>query len=337
MDISKPRVLSEIYQHWLFSSVGIWSKISLICEKLGLVSTLDIFLNRSLEHPLIVTIELPSCFTNRSKAYTQLSPFLSLKKLITTEVGKDELKIVARTAPKLKKLEESLEIDDAEVSPTVCHTIHTLTLCHHPMRSSRRNHSVLPYLTLPSLKAIHLERTPKVYLIQMMHTESVRQGDWASFEPFMAFLSRSACPLTTLSIQSLALADLKLVDLLTHLPTLLNLSIDDSYVAPGFSPVTGRFIENLQVHRTSCNDHIVPRMHSLKLDIASVVDMIRSRWIPSKMHTAEESGVDCLREFTIRFRNREEIPRVYQPWEDMERNGLRAVVLWQTKGSESKD
>ncbi|KAE9405669.1 hypothetical protein BT96DRAFT_1015398 [Gymnopus androsaceus JB14] len=152
----------------------------------------------------------------------------------------------------------------------------------------------------------------------------------------MAFLARSSCLLTTLSIEILAFADLKLIDLVTHLPTLLNLSIDDSDVAPGCSPITDRFIESLQVHETGS---MVPRLHSLKLNVGAstfndgiVVDMVRSRWIIGCASRESEPQVDRLREFTIRFRNREESKAAYESLEDVERDGMRAVVLWKNHG-----
>lgn len=62
--------------------------------------------------------------------------------------------------------------------------------------------------------------------------------------------------------------------------------------------------------------------------------MVGSRWIPERRCSANRVSdvqVDCLREFTVRFRNRKEIKGVYEPLEDLEKNGLRAVVLWQNE------
>ncbi|KAE9403837.1 hypothetical protein BT96DRAFT_451776 [Gymnopus androsaceus JB14] len=232
------------------------------------------------------------------------------------------------------KIEDTVErtLDD-EPSPTPCHTIDTLTLFQ---TVTSHNQSVLSYLTLSSLKVIRLERSA-------FHEQEVPpricQSDWRYFNQFMAFLSRSSCPLTTLSIESLALADSKLINLLTHIPTLVNLSINDSYVLQKHSPITGRFIKSL---RATSQPPIVPRLHSLKLDVGgstfkdrSVVNMVRSRWIPEKRTSEElEPQVECLREFTIKFRNRnwKEKRVVYQPLEEMERDGMRVVVLWQNEG-----
>ncbi|KAE9407387.1 hypothetical protein BT96DRAFT_1014220 [Gymnopus androsaceus JB14] len=175
------------------------------------------------------------------------------------------------------KTEEAVHSDEEESppNPTPCRTVNSLILLHDSAGS--KDCSIFPYLTLPSLKTIHLERGNQV----------MRQADWTNFDCFMAFLSRSSCSLTTLSIQSLALADLKLIVLLTHLPTLLDLCVDDSYVLPEASPITDQFIDSLHVHRTNSHRPIIPRLQFLKLDVgastfgdASVTDMVRSRWLP---------------------------------------------------------
>ncbi|KAE9403842.1 hypothetical protein BT96DRAFT_451833 [Gymnopus androsaceus JB14] len=86
-----------------------------------------------------------------------------------------------------------------------------------------------------------------------------------------------------------------------------------------YSPITGRFIKSL---RATSHPLIVPRLHSLKLDVGgstfedrSVVDMVRSRWIPGKRTSEElEPQVECLREFTIKFRNRKRYRVCISPW-----------------------
>ena len=66
--------------------------------------------------------------------------------------------------------------------------------------------------------------------------------------------------------------------------------------------------------------------------------MVQSRWIPgarsglgdgpSISGTQPNSQASCLREFTLIFRNREKVANVYEPLEDLEREGMRAIVLW---------
>ncbi|KAE9405672.1 hypothetical protein BT96DRAFT_314125 [Gymnopus androsaceus JB14] len=97
----------------------------------------------------------------------------------------------------------------------------------------------------------------------------------------MALLSRSSCSLATLSIESLTLVGFNLIDLVTHLPSLHNLSTNDSYAPPECNPITDRFIEMLQVRDTGSHRPIVPRLRSLKLNVGAstfndglVIDMV---------------------------------------------------------------
>ncbi|KAE9383460.1 hypothetical protein BT96DRAFT_1033039 [Gymnopus androsaceus JB14] len=216
-------------------------------------------------------------------------------------------------------------------SPRTCSSIKTLTLCRGFVTRTNRNlpeHSVLPYLTLPSLQTLHFE-------------PSNQPGSWAHFEPFAAFLSRSSPPLTTLMIQNLSLPDSNLISILAQISTLLDLVIDDNNVLPAESPITCDFIESLHAFYLDRATPIVPRLRSLKLDVgaeafedALVVDMVQSRWIPEKLSASYTNGaesdglppVDCLREFTMKFREREEVVKgAYQP---IEETGMRAVILW---------
>ncbi|KAE9382623.1 hypothetical protein BT96DRAFT_930228, partial [Gymnopus androsaceus JB14] len=397
--------LSTVCSRWRRNGLAmpsIWSNISLLCredvdsddeeyeevDSDGILYTMDIFLNRGLQHPMTVILELIEgfddqhpvltllihhihrwrSFTDRTQNYAKnsllhchTSPnFPVLEELFIADASEGDLDIFSST-PKLKKLSldiipsGSLELSifsqlshlefhypsvdeiqelsgnshlvtlktdesyegsrsdfELEMSPpTTCRAIDTLILCYDLRNSSR---SIFSCLTLPSLKVIHLERGYRERRNEKIEPY-MRESDWCNFDPFMVFLSRSSCTLTTLYIKSCALADVKLVKLLAHLPTLRDFSIDDSYVVPQCSPITGRFIQSLQAREDT--SPIVPRLHSLKLNVGarsfddgSVVDMVRSRWIPCKLLACAsrelEPRVDCLREVTIRFRNREE-------------------------------
>ncbi|KIK59143.1 hypothetical protein GYMLUDRAFT_44899 [Collybiopsis luxurians FD-317 M1] len=200
--------------------------------------------------------------------------------------------------------------------------------------------SVFPFFTLPSLKALHLE--PAEQFIPS-------PGFWTNFNPFIAFVQRSSFPLTTLSLNNLALPDSNLVRVLYLVPTLQNLTVVDIDLEYDFSPITEQFIESLHASRNSLlhpqADPIVPRLRSLKLDTNAgekfrddlVVDMVCSRWIPSRISSVGSAPpaanpsapyVDCLREFTMKFRNRQDPGAVYEPLEIVEQSGMMAVVLW---------
>ncbi|KAF9017304.1 hypothetical protein BDP27DRAFT_1440523 [Rhodocollybia butyracea] len=166
----------------------------------------------------------------------------------------------------------------------------------------------------------------------------------------MTFVQRSSLQLTSLSVQSLALSCSNLVHLLIHLPILKYLTLDDSLVPPEYSPISSELIENLHCSSFSSSlpsqiSPIVPRLYSLRLlnigatDFrdTSVVDMVQSRWMPEKLlanNVVEASTlqVDCLREFTLGFRNRseKETDGIYNSLDQIEKDGMRIVVSWDT-------
>ncbi|KAF5375776.1 hypothetical protein D9757_008972 [Collybiopsis confluens] len=189
--------------------------------------------------------------------------------------------------------------------------------------------SVFSSLHCPSLQSLHFE--PASGICQT----------WYGLDSLMSFVQRSSFPLTTLTMKNLPLLDHELVYLLQHLPTLVNLTIDDS--KPDDSPITEDFINSLHAFRRSplrsSISPIIPRLRSLTLDCratwfndTSVVDMVKSRWIPSARSVKPDVHmfqVDCLREFTLKFSHREKVnSAVYVPLERLERSGMRAVVSW---------
>ncbi|KAF9070472.1 hypothetical protein BDP27DRAFT_1419938 [Rhodocollybia butyracea] len=210
-----------------------------------------------------------------------------------------------------------------------------LTVRHgHRWSVSDDEDSVFPLLSFPSLKALHLENSEsggwpiKKY--------------WNNFKPFMMFVKQSSFQLTTFSIQQLSISDANLVHILVHLPTLQNLTVDDIGISPGCSPISSDFIESLHAYRSSPlrlqTGSIIPRVRSLRLlNLAaitfsdlSVVEMVQSRWIPTRLHAVGTSAleVDCLREFTLTFLNRSEVDAggVYRSLDPIEKNGMRIVV-----------
>ncbi|KAE9407370.1 hypothetical protein BT96DRAFT_131114 [Gymnopus androsaceus JB14] len=125
---------------------SVWSRISLACEQMGssnddneeLLFTLDTFINRALQHPLTVTIELPKhfdgqnpvltllinhthrwpSFTNRSEGFSPFKmfshrdraleslhfPLLEEMHIADVIVMESELNMFVHAAPKIKKL-----------------------------------------------------------------------------------------------------------------------------------------------------------------------------------------------------------------------------------------
>ncbi|KAF9077373.1 hypothetical protein BDP27DRAFT_1312293 [Rhodocollybia butyracea] len=208
-------------------------------------------------------------------------------------------------------------------SPRSCLTIKTLTLRHgsdlkkYPGICRR---STLPFFTFPSLRTIYL-------IPSEVKLHSKLETGWHNFDLFLAFVKRSSFPLTTLSVDSLAISDSSLVRLLVHLPTLQHLTFDDTKTAAEDSPLTSQFIESLHAYRSSpLRPHtvpMVPRLCSLKLNVGasafkdvSVVQMVQSRWTPSWV----SKGASLQQK------------DVYKPLEYVEKNGMRAVVLWKDQG-----
>ncbi|KAF9019824.1 hypothetical protein BDP27DRAFT_1469497 [Rhodocollybia butyracea] len=97
-------------------------------------------------------------------------------------------------------------------------------------KDSHDSRSVFPFLRLPSLKSLHLE---KPYDDQADEDIS---GTKLNFKPFMVFVKQSCFQLTTFSIQQLFISDANLVHILIHLPTLQNLTVDDDGIPPNAAP-----------------------------------------------------------------------------------------------------
>ncbi|KAF9065201.1 hypothetical protein BDP27DRAFT_1332274 [Rhodocollybia butyracea] len=209
-----------------------------------------------------------------------------------------------------------------------------LTVRHHECWENLRDFSdsVFPLLRLPSLKVLHLvsEKYGSGLTDNDNNILPLRWGDhdvlydneletWSKLGPFLVFVQQSAFQLTTFSIQRLSISDANLVDILVLLPTLQDLTVDDSGISPKHSPISSEFIDSLHGCRTSSlrpqTAALVPRLRSLRLlnvaatsfEDLSVVEMIQSRWSPAKLYAVGTSAfeVDCLRVFTLTFLNRQ--------------------------------
>ncbi|KAE9407388.1 hypothetical protein BT96DRAFT_131664 [Gymnopus androsaceus JB14] len=236
------------------------------------------------------------------------------------------------------KIEEACKSDDGYWEPSAVpisitsSTIDTLSIWNGDHGTGP---SVFKYFKFPSLQNLHLEPSH--------HFISRNTSSWVHFDPFMAFVQRSSFPLTTLSIQSLALSDSNLVQLLIQVPTLSNLTLNDTNVPTENSPITVQLVESLHPYRYSPLHRqtlpISPRLCSLTLNVGAntfedklVIEMVQSRWIPKLSESPTPAKgtlpVDCLREFTMWFRNREEVKGVYQPLVDIRKEGIKFVVMW---------
>ncbi|KIK63396.1 hypothetical protein GYMLUDRAFT_241881 [Collybiopsis luxurians FD-317 M1] len=200
--------------------------------------------------------------------------------------------------------------------------------------------------TFPSLHTLTV--TGRMFYAPRIFNDFEYKGFWFNHDPFMELVQRSSFLLTTLSIQSLSISDSNLVQLLRYFPTLRDFTLSDDQIEYEHSPITGQLIESLHASRTSSlrpqAEPLVPRLHSLTLDIGAsafpdnvVADMVCSRWVPSTVHygnsvfssmEAKVPPIDCLREFTMKFRNRERPGDIYEPLDLLEKDGMRLVIRW---------
>ncbi|KAF9063254.1 hypothetical protein BDP27DRAFT_1427063 [Rhodocollybia butyracea] len=215
---------------------------------------------------------------------------------------------------------------------------------YHPCNQPDSSNSVFPLLRLPSLKMLHLKKYKSREKYKSRKTDDGTDNKpWGNLDPFIVFVQQSSFQLTMLSIQQLSISDANLVYILVHMPTLQDLTVDDSGTeSPKCSPISSEFIESLHGSCTSSLRRqtalLVPRLHSLKLlNVAtsvndlSVVDMVWSRWCPTKLHAVGTSAfeADCLRVFTSTFLNRSETEAgrdVYSMLDPIEREGMMIVI-----------
>jgi hypothetical protein len=222
--------------------------------------------------------------------------------------------------------------------------LETLNVCQGHFDQSDASDSVFPLLRLPSLKTLNLEASKHKRYLKRSSKPRIDGKFWIHFEPFMVFIKQSSFQLTSFSIQQLSISDANLVDILVHLPTLQNLTVDDSGVSPEYSSISSGFIDSLHSYRTSSlrpqEPPIIPQLRSLRLlnvgvttfSDMSVVEMVQSRWNPSWRHDVGTSTstleVDCLRVFTMTFLNRPEADAggVYNLLDPIERDGMMIIV-----------
>ncbi|KAE9391548.1 hypothetical protein BT96DRAFT_864866 [Gymnopus androsaceus JB14] len=168
--------------------------------------------------------------------------------------------------------------------------------------------------TFPSLKEL---------FIYPEDDPCTRIDNWP-LNAFIAFISRSSCALTMLSLNNVAISDLDLIATLHLLPSLTLLSIDDLIDGEYENPITSHFISSM--HASSAAP-LLPKLHSLSikllenrssdpddddsLDDATFIDMVLSRWIPDRTHAAA-IGIDCLRSLVLHFWHREIDEDIYR-------------------------
>ncbi|KAE9389609.1 hypothetical protein BT96DRAFT_393873 [Gymnopus androsaceus JB14] len=108
---------------------------------------------------------------------------------------------------------------------------------------------------------------------------------------FSAFISRSSCNITKLSLQGISISHVDLISALRLILSLKELSISNSKVSEHYNPITPEFITSLHTSGQSELNifrlPLVPKLCVLSLefegtafDDAMFIDMISSRWLP---------------------------------------------------------
>ncbi|KAJ4482921.1 hypothetical protein C8J55DRAFT_510999 [Lentinula edodes] len=188
--------------------------------------------------------------------------------------------------------------------------------------------------TCPALTSLYIDRAD---------VEDIYERPWPQ-ENVLGFLNRSSCNLSTLSIKSVPLSDLDLIDILTRLPSLSHLTVDDTGVSYNSNgPITSQLIQSLHAFRYNgkslTSSILVPQLQSLSLvssASAGVSDSDIMEVVSSRLYTGGSTydsaiGMPFLRSVLLRFPNRDVPEEVYSSMKHLEKAGLRAVVIAQGK------
>ncbi|KAF9019820.1 hypothetical protein BDP27DRAFT_1411851 [Rhodocollybia butyracea] len=325
-------VISSVCSRWRRNALSmpvIWSRISLHWkrnayrdygedEHAGVFFLLSLFLRRSQQHSLTVHLKIEEYPILKQGVLHPLTQLFAQMEYIPQ--GFNYLQ--------LSHLDFLPGPDDIQKSFDRCPNLFSLRVAEL-WQSNDDTADAVMYATSSRLEIL-------------TNNEVISGRSWDNFEPFMAFVRQSSFHLTTFSIQQLIISNANLVDVLVHLPTLQNLTVDDSGISPKYSPISSEFIESLHGYRASSlrpsNAIIIPRLRSLRLlNVTAtvfsdqlVVDMVQSRWIPTRLNDVGTSTleVDCLRAFTMTFLNRSEAEAdgVYTSLAPIERHGMMIVV-----------
>ncbi|KAE9404401.1 hypothetical protein BT96DRAFT_427240 [Gymnopus androsaceus JB14] len=176
---------------------------------------------------------------------------------------------------------------------------------------------LLSMFTFPSLSVLNL------------HPEN--ENLFWSVKAFDAFISRSSCVLTTLSIRGVTISDLELVAALHLLASLVNFSFDGAQLVMGRNPITSLFLSRLTLPESpsdpgpSTQSILLPKLRSLVIKLNSpsfdsegFVKMVSSRWLPDPLF-----AVDSLRSVVLRSYGVDVDDNVYEPLYELDKVGMK--------------
>ncbi|KAE9398017.1 hypothetical protein BT96DRAFT_995198 [Gymnopus androsaceus JB14] len=209
--------------------------------------------------------------------------------------------------------------------------LHTFRICLHERGYSYTEmlNCILEVFSIPSLT--ELEIIPAL----PGHGYSCV---WPS-KLFCSFLDISSCQITKLVLQGVRISTEDLIPALHSLPSIIYLHISDQLLAADHSPITGKFIRNLEWPRNHDSSHppLVPKLCLLRLefcgnsfDNAAFSNTVISRRMPDERQV-EGLRVECLQTVILCFFARQVDDNVYEPLRPMQRKGMTLAVTGMTK------
>lgn len=183
-------------------------------------------------------------------------------------------------------------------------------------------------LTLPELSSLILSYEDSLYELEV----------WP-MAAFSRLLSRSACIITNLNLDSIPFPHSVVTQILELLPSLVTLAISDPtahYSKPGTPTVTKDLMLFVQTGSRDPNRPILPCLRHIQFSVlwnASwsndvFIDMIKARWRPGSSPSTFANNVACLESVRLKIRAPafDYPPSLVDPIRDLKREGLNIYI-----------
>ncbi|KAL0580171.1 hypothetical protein V5O48_001830 [Marasmius crinis-equi] len=182
----------------------------------------------------------------------------------------------------------------------------------------------LPYITTPNLDTLRLRGHPGI------PGDSFVEDDE---KHLLAFVQRSACTITSLSLFYADLHEEALVQLFRLLPNVTRLSIHDRIPPLGFN--TKRLFKHVLANPQKSEErsllphlrHLNLQMHCGRTDYDAFVEAMKCRCLPD-IEPSTKVGVDSIRSLLINFIDRTEkvVSESFQSLDEFKRAGLEVCI-----------